>query len=622
MATNKNVASIDLANTAASYYAPATVTANGGLIHVSGQPGSADNGSVPSDYESQIHLALLKLRRIIIAAGASINDIVKLTVYVVGYNAAARKHTPHLMRFLGNHRPAITLVPVNQLAVPSWLFEIDAVLSKPALSHVSPALGTPKRSVDVIIIGAGLAGLTAAHEVMSKGYTCVILEARDRVGGKTWSQPLEGGKGVVDLGAAWINDTSQTKMYGLAKRFNADLIEQNTQGNCVFQGFDGQCSPFSYGDLPNVSIPDPQPLTSTKISQFDAATRKHLVDIRDMVEADCQKLDALQPLDKDLDKLTFEAYLISRGADENALATATVWTRAMLGVNPTDLSALFFLNYCKSGGGLLAMRSDRKGGGQHLRIRQGTQLFANGLARTLSQDVIHLESPVQAIVQHGRQAVYVQTGETAYSARKLITTVPGPALRDISFTPQLPPAKRLWIESTGYGYYTKAMMEFRSPFWVQKGLCGLVQSFVGPASVVRDTSSPADSKYVLTCFMAGDPGRAWSKQTVAQRQASLLEQLQQLYGVQDLKAEFVGMHGYDWVEDQYSGWGCPCASLTPGVMDTVGADALRQPWYDVHFAGTETAGEWKGYMEGAVRSGERAAAEVVQHLGSGITAKL
>jgi monoamine oxidase len=265
MATNKDVASIDLANTAASYYAPATVTANGGLIHVSGQPGSADDGSVPSDYESQIHLALLKLRRIIIAAGASVNDIVKLNVFVVGYNAAARKHTSHLMRFLGNHRPAITLVPVNQLAVPSWLFEIDAVLSKPALSSIPATIGTPKRSVDVVIIGAGLAGLTAAHEVISKGYTCVILEARNRVGGKTWSQPLEGGKGVVDLGAAWINDTSQTKMYGLAKKFNADLIEQNTQGNCVFQGFDGQCSPFSYGDLPNVSIPDPQSVTTTKL---------------------------------------------------------------------------------------------------------------------------------------------------------------------------------------------------------------------------------------------------------------------------------------------------------------------------------------------------------------------
>lgn len=253
MAIIKNIANIDLPDTAASYFAPATITTHGELIHVSGQPGSTDNGSVPSDYESQIHLALLKLRRIIIGAGASVSDIAKLTVFVVKYDAAARKHTTHLMRFLGKHRPAITLVPVNQLAVPSWLFEVDAVLSRPSLSRIPPTLATPRKSVDVAIIGAGLAGLTAAHELISKGYSCVILEARDRVGGKTWSQPLEGGKGTVDLGAAWINDTSQNRMYGLAKKFGADLIEQNTQGNCVFQGFDGKSSPFPYGELPNVS---------------------------------------------------------------------------------------------------------------------------------------------------------------------------------------------------------------------------------------------------------------------------------------------------------------------------------------------------------------------------------
>jgi monoamine oxidase len=249
---SQNVASIDLHNTASSYFAPATIT-NGGLIHVSGQPGSTDDGTVPADYESQIHLALLRLRRIIIAANASISDIVKLNLFIVNYDATTRKHTPHLMRFLGKHRPAVTLVPVDQLAVPSWLFEVDAVLSKPPQLQTTPSSATPSKSVDVVIIGAGLAGLTAAHDVINKGYSCVVLEARDRAGGKTWSQPIEGGKGTVDVGAAWINDTTQTRVYALAKRFNAELIEQNTQGNCVFQGFDGECSMFPYGELPKVS---------------------------------------------------------------------------------------------------------------------------------------------------------------------------------------------------------------------------------------------------------------------------------------------------------------------------------------------------------------------------------
>jgi len=246
----QNVTSIDLHSTASSYFAPAAIT-SGGVIHVSGQPGSTEDGAVPGDHESQIHLALLRLRRIIIAANASITDIVKLNIFIVNYDATIRKHTPHIMRFLGKHRPAVTLVPVTQLAAPSWLFEVDAVLNKLPQLHIAPA--TPSESADVVIIGAGLAGLTAAHDVVSKGYSCIVLEARDRVGGKTWSQPIDGGNGTVDVGAAWINDTTQTRVYALAKRFNAELIEQNTQGNCVFQGFDGECSVFPYGELPNVS---------------------------------------------------------------------------------------------------------------------------------------------------------------------------------------------------------------------------------------------------------------------------------------------------------------------------------------------------------------------------------
>lgn len=341
-----------------------------------------------------------------------------------------------------------------------------------------------------------------------------------------------------------------------------------------------------------------------------------------VVEADCQVLDAWQPQDQNLDALTFEAYLISKGADKTALATATVWTRAMLGVKPADLSALFFLNYCKSGGGLLAMRSDRKGGGQHLRVRQGTQVFANGLANSLPQGIIHLNTPVKAVTQRKQHEVYVQANEVTVSARKIVTTVPSPALKDISFAPPLPPSKSAWIQSSGYGFYTKAMMEFRSPFWIEKGCCGLVQSFVGPASVVRDTSSPSDSKHVLTCFMAGDPGRTWAAKSAGEREESLIVQLQQLFGVTDLRKDFLKMYAYDWADDQWSGWGCPCASLTPGVISTFGADALRQPWHDVHFAGTETAGEWKGYMEGACRSGERVAAEVIHSFGPILAAKL
>lgn len=262
----KSISAVDLSTTtSAAYFAPATVSKPGvSLVHVAGQVGTTKDGSAPADYESQVHLALLNLKQVLFAAGASITDIAKLTLYIVNYDPATRKHTRHVQRFLRGHRPAITLVPVPQLAQPGWLFEVDAVVAvETTLSPPKPVATTPKQQqqqpgrqkvVDVVIIGAGLAGLAAADEVHRAGLSCVVLEARDRVGGKTWSEPLAQGHGVIDLGAAWINDSNQSRMIALARRFGADLIEQNTTGRCVLQDFEGQCSEFPYGELPNVRM--------------------------------------------------------------------------------------------------------------------------------------------------------------------------------------------------------------------------------------------------------------------------------------------------------------------------------------------------------------------------------
>lgn len=340
-----------------------------------------------------------------------------------------------------------------------------------------------------------------------------------------------------------------------------------------------------------------------------------------MAEADCQALDTFHPRDTKLDSMTFEAYLQSRGAGEAAMATATLWTRAMVGQEPCDISALFFLNYCKSGGGLLQMRSDRKHGGQYLRVRQGTQLFSKGLAAALPKGVLELSSPVKAIRQTGPQTIDVEVAGKSYRARKVICSTPSPVLKTITFSPPLPVSKTIWFESTTYGYYTKVMAVFKSPFWVTKGYCGLTQSFVGPASIIRDTSIPADGKHVLTCFMVGEPGRAWSGLSTEDRESKLLDQIGQLFNHQNMiRQEFVEMMAYEWTTDEFAGWGCPCASVAPGVLDAVG-NAVREPAGDVYFVGTETAGEWKGYMEGAVRSGERGAAEVIADL-KRVTAKL
>jgi monoamine oxidase len=246
-----NVKTVDLEATASAYFAPGTLSPATHTLQVSGQVGTTKNGTVPDDYESQIHLALLNLRKVLIAAGACVENITKLTVYVVNYDAANRKHTRHIQKFLRGHRPAMTLVPVDKLAMPEWLFEIDATVAVPEKPSQALTLPPASEEYEVVIIGAGLAGLSAAHDIMRAGFSCLILEARDRVGGKTWSQKLDSG-GVVDLGAAWLNDTNQSRVIALARKYGAELIEQNTSGNCVLQNKDGQCSLFPYGEIPNV----------------------------------------------------------------------------------------------------------------------------------------------------------------------------------------------------------------------------------------------------------------------------------------------------------------------------------------------------------------------------------
>jgi monoamine oxidase len=221
------------------YYSPVSTTQGPvKFIYTAGQVGRDKNGVVPDTYEKEVELAFQNLGDCLVAAGATPSDIVKVTYYIVNYSPKNRYHAQVLLKFMNGHRPPSTLVPVTALAVPEFHFEIEAVAAIRDLKAIppitKPAPGS-SLSVDVVVVGGGLSGLQAAHDIQKAGYSCVVLEARDRVGGKTWSQPTKGGS-IVDVGAAWINDSNQSKMFALAKRFGFELIEQNTNGNCAAHG--------------------------------------------------------------------------------------------------------------------------------------------------------------------------------------------------------------------------------------------------------------------------------------------------------------------------------------------------------------------------------------------------
>ena len=244
-------------------------------------------------------------------------------------------------------------------------------------------------------------------------------------------------------------------------------------------------------------------------------------------------------------------------------------------------------------------------------IIEGVQEFSKRIAGELNEGSILLNSPVREIRQTEGK-VFVDSARGSFWCKQVIVSVPTPLYKEIKFDPPLPAAKIRLSESTKLGCYGKSTCVYRSPWWRQAGFCGLLQSSTGPAGVMRDTSIEVSNHYSLTCFMVGEPARQWGQLSKQERDKAVLAQIEMGFGKYTTVEQPIEIIEQQWIKEQWS-QGCPCPVMPPGVMTEVG-HALRSSAGRVHFVGTETAFEWKGYMDGAVRSGERGAEEVLQKL--------
>ncbi|PIG79771.1 hypothetical protein AARAC_003313 [Aspergillus arachidicola] len=439
------------------------------------------------------------------------------------------------------------------------------------------------KTTEVVIIGAGLSGLQAARSLQEAGVTTVVLEARSRVGGKTWSIPAgPNGNSVADLGAEWLNDATQPHVYQLARSLGLEFTEVQVKGDAVLHlkrsEVDETVIRHPYGEQP--PLPD-----------GDDVVIQHM---KDIFEEEYRNIDLTRPHVCDHDDITLEDFVRSRGGGPATLETVAVWTRVMLGCEPGDLSAASFFVYCQSQGGLMKMRSGRVQG-RYLTVTTGTQSIAEGLAASMPQGTIRMGTAVRSIIQTSDGVDVYSTAGHVFRARKVIVAFSTPLYKKINFEPPLPPRKAS----------LQAVVERKRPL---RGLSVLSRA----AAATRDTSDDSRSYFRLTSFIAGQPGREWSRLPAVERKAAVLKQLALMFSSDEARSPV------EYIEQQWSSeeWslGCPCPYTPPTVLTKEG-DCLTEPHGHVHFVGTETAVEWKGYMEGALTAGIRGAREVVRLLG-------
>ncbi|KAG5787854.1 hypothetical protein H9Q69_013076 [Fusarium xylarioides] len=459
----------------------------------------------------------------------------------------------------------------------------------------------PSPFVDVIVIGAGLGGLQAAVDLDKAGLSYIVLEANDRVGGKTLSVPASPKiDGLVDLGAAWINDSNQKEMYALAQEFGFDLIVQRTEGLSLDQS-DGTTHAIPYGQFGD--------FTDEQLAEILAIMAK----LEEYVDRSNLEYPHLGPDAEKLDSMTALEFASKEFGEGIAEILVTMLARDLLGVEADELSALFLINYIKSGTGLANISSDTKDGGQYLRNRQGNEMFAIKLAAKLDKKNIKLNSTVVKIIQDKKGCTVKTKNGHKYHSKKVILSVPTSLYPKIDFEPHLPPAKKELADSTELGYYSKSILVFDGPWWRNANLSGVLTSMDGPISFTRDTCVPEDKQYSITCFHVGQPGRKWSQLSEQERKDTVVKQFNDAFGtVVDKVPEPINIIEKDWLKDSWF-LGGPSPAMKPGLMTGAGK-SIRDPFKNIHFIGMETSIVWKGYIEGAIRSGIRGAREVTEAL--------
>jgi monoamine oxidase len=442
--------------------------------------------------------------------------------------------------------------------------------------------------VDVIVIGAGVAGLVAALDLTREGFEVAVVEARDRVGGRLLNVTLSDGA-PVEVGGQWVGP-GQHQVLKLIAELGLSLYPTYTQGRHIAD-FGGKFITYK-GRIPRLN---PLVLADIGLGSWRLDRRARILPA---LGSDTTSSAAV------LDRQTFATLINRLLHTRTGRAYMRLVSQAVFAAEPEDLSALWALSYIKAGGGLDAV-INTEGGAQQDRVVGGSQRIALKLAEELGQRV-RLGCPVSELQWSDGGVRVPMAGSATLSARRAVIAVPPMLSGRIRYDPPLPTDRDQLTQRMPMGRVIKTNIVYPEPFWRATGLSGQANSDTRLVGTVFDNTPSSSRLGVLLAFIEGRHADIAGRLSAAQRRSLVLADLTAYFGQR--AAQPIEYIEQDWAAEQYTG-GCYGAFTAPSTLSRFGM-ALRAPVGPLHWAGAETARRWTGYIDGAVESGHRAAREV------------